>query len=272
MAAKEAPMVWRTCDEEKVTLSEDGAVATNVYDDDGPETLVTSGDELTAGKHYWEVEILSDQSSSIEVGVTRPNLDLDGDYAVRVSTDGWFIDTYESCLFGNGKHGDDPAGPIDEGDRVGVLLDLNEGSLRFFKNGVQHGPGYPADSVTGPGTRQCSCSHLTQALGCFHKMPTMHCCSRGNTAPGSAVSNPRWPSSAAQQHSSQLLASHERPRWPRTKGTGDWLGVAQVHAGFQHRDPAQQAAETTYVPRGRCGAAMKPEKGLKVNESEVDVC
>jgi hypothetical protein len=33
---------------------------------------------------------------------------------------------------------------------VGVLLDLGDGSLRFFKNGVQHGPGYPAGSVTGP--------------------------------------------------------------------------------------------------------------------------
>jgi hypothetical protein len=36
------------------------------------------------------------------------------------------------------------------GDRVGVLLDLDNGSLRFFKNGVQHGPGFPAGSVTGP--------------------------------------------------------------------------------------------------------------------------
>jgi hypothetical protein len=33
---------------------------------------------------------------------------------------------------------------------VGVLLDLNNGSLRFFKNGVQHGSGYPAGSVAGP--------------------------------------------------------------------------------------------------------------------------
>jgi hypothetical protein len=31
-----------------------------------------------------------------------------------------------------------------------VLLDLDNGSLRFFKNGVQHGPGYAAGSVTGP--------------------------------------------------------------------------------------------------------------------------
>ena len=27
------------------------------------------------------------------------------------------------------------------------------GSLRFFKNGVEHGPGYPAGSVTGPVAR-----------------------------------------------------------------------------------------------------------------------
>jgi hypothetical protein len=31
-----------------------------------------------------------------------------------------------------------------------MLLDLDNGSLRFFKNGVQHGPGYAAGSVTGP--------------------------------------------------------------------------------------------------------------------------
>jgi hypothetical protein len=33
---------------------------------------------------------------------------------------------------------------------VGVLIDLDNGSLRFFKNGVAHGPGYAAGSVTGP--------------------------------------------------------------------------------------------------------------------------
>jgi hypothetical protein len=53
-------------------------------------------------------------------------------------------------LFGNGKCGDDRAGGYEQGDRVGVLLDLGDGSLRFFKNGVQHGQGYAAGSVTGP--------------------------------------------------------------------------------------------------------------------------
>jgi hypothetical protein len=31
-----------------------------------------------------------------------------------------------------------------------MLIDLNEGSLQFFKNGVKHGPGWGGGSVTGP--------------------------------------------------------------------------------------------------------------------------
>ena len=60
-------------------------------------------------------------------------------------------------LFGNGKGGGTYAlvapSVIVNGDRMGILLDLDDGSLRFFKNGVEHGPGYPAGSVTGPVAR-----------------------------------------------------------------------------------------------------------------------
>jgi hypothetical protein len=114
------------------------------------ETLITSGIALTVGKHYWEVEIVNCDGSDPFIGVTRPNLDPNHDNAVADSTDGWFIWTSGGGLCGNGKEEDDPAGSIEEGGRVGVLLDLDEGSLRFFKNGVQHGPGYSAGSVTGP--------------------------------------------------------------------------------------------------------------------------
>jgi hypothetical protein len=151
MAVKEPPMVWRTFDEEKVTLSEGGAVASRrEHGGSYNDTLVTSGVELTAGKHFWEVVILNNVDGSGLVGVTRPNLDPDDDYAVRESTVGWFMLPADGSLYGNGKDDDDAAGIIHEGDRVGVLLDLNEGSLRFFKNDVQHGNGYPAGSVTGP--------------------------------------------------------------------------------------------------------------------------
>jgi hypothetical protein len=151
MAIKEVPLVWRTCDEERVTLSEGGAVATKRDSDSyDADSLVTSGTELTAGMHYWEVVILKDDKGNSVVGVTRPNLDPTGDYAKEESTDGWFMLIADGSLWGNGKENDDAAGTVDEGERVGVLLDLDEGSLRFFKNGVRHGPGYPAGSVTGP--------------------------------------------------------------------------------------------------------------------------
>ena len=60
---------------------------------------------------------------------------------------------YGGTLFGNGKQEDDPAGDFEQGDRMGILLDLDDGSLRFFKDGMEHGPGYPAGSVVGPVAR-----------------------------------------------------------------------------------------------------------------------
>jgi hypothetical protein len=109
--------------------------------------LTTTGTELTEGKRYWEVELLTEK---VNIGISRPHLNPAKAYFPRECTDGWFINALNGGLCGNGKHYDDAAIPYMQGDRVGVLLDLNNGSLRFFKNGVQHGPGYPAGSVTGP--------------------------------------------------------------------------------------------------------------------------
>jgi hypothetical protein len=137
--------MWRTFAEGAVTLSEGGAVATQTATD---WSLTTTETELTDGRHYWEVELLS--RGNLFIGISRPNLNPRGAYFDRTSTDGWFIFAYNGALYGNGKGSSGEAGPCKQGDRVGVLLDLNDGSLRFFKNGVQHGAGYPAGSVTGP--------------------------------------------------------------------------------------------------------------------------
>jgi hypothetical protein len=112
--------------------------------------LTTTETELTEGKHYWEVELLPGNVDGIMIGIIRPNLYPTGCYALRECTDGWFIHANNGGLCGNGKQHGDEAGGYTQGDRVGVLLDLDSGSLRFFKNGVQHGPGYAAGSVTGP--------------------------------------------------------------------------------------------------------------------------
>jgi hypothetical protein len=146
---QEPALLWRTFPEDRVTLSEGGAVATQTTDNDW--SLTTTETELTEGKHYWEVELLSESVVNIFTGISRPNLDPTGDYALNNGTDGWFIFAFNGSLFGNGKGGGDVTGSgYKQGDRVGVLLDLDNGSLRFFKNGVQHGHGYPAGSVTGP--------------------------------------------------------------------------------------------------------------------------
>jgi hypothetical protein len=117
----------------------------------GKWSLTTTGTALSEGKQYWEVELMSESAmGNLFIGVSRPNLNPTGDYAFRECTDGWFMYPYKGNLWGNGKEDVDDAGAYTQGDRVGVLLDLDNGSLRFFKNGVQHGPGYPAGSVTGP--------------------------------------------------------------------------------------------------------------------------
>jgi hypothetical protein len=148
MAVKELPLLWRTFPADRVTLSEGGAVATQTTE--YKHSLTTTGIELTEGKHYWEVELLSENVDIIFIGISRPNLDPTRSYHGRHHTDGWFTSADDGGLYGNGKGGHDHAGHNKQGDRVGVLLDLDNGSLRFFKNGVQHGPGYAAGSVTGP--------------------------------------------------------------------------------------------------------------------------
>ena len=68
MAVKELPpLVWRTFPEGRVALSEEGAAATHTMGG-FKMSLTTTGVELTEGKHYWEVELLSENYGEI-VGI-----------------------------------------------------------------------------------------------------------------------------------------------------------------------------------------------------------
>ena len=92
------------------------------------------------------------------VGVCRPDADPRANPGVCRPT-AWLMHALDGSLWS--KEGRDQPGWFgwfDQGDRLGVLVDLNVGSLLFFKNGEQHGPGYPAGSVTGPvalGAQMC---------------------------------------------------------------------------------------------------------------------
>ena len=89
---------------------------------------------------------------SLYVGIARPGLDTANgkDYHQKKCKDAWFMHAHDGTLWGNGKQFDDRAGGFKAGDRIGLLLDLDNHSLLFFKNGEKHGPGYGAGSVTGP--------------------------------------------------------------------------------------------------------------------------
>jgi hypothetical protein len=153
MAVKELPLVWEIFAEDRVALSEGRAVVsqTEVNAPGWPcWSLTTSGAELTAGKHFWEVKLLSSSISMIFCGVSKPDLEPRGYYNGKLCNQGWFIEASAGTLCGSGKYNSDRAGGFRQGDRMGVLLDLGDGSLRFWKNGVPHGPGYPAGSITGP--------------------------------------------------------------------------------------------------------------------------
>jgi hypothetical protein len=148
MIVTEEPLKWRVCSP-NVTISSNGLVATKTVADSSYD-LVTSGKEMTEGRHYFEVELMSEY---FRVGVTRPGLNPHAGkagYAGKDSAVGWFMRTFTGTLYGNGKQNSDAATAYTLGDKVGLLLDLDDGSLAFFKNDTKNGPGYGPGSVTGP--------------------------------------------------------------------------------------------------------------------------
>jgi hypothetical protein len=96
--------------------------------------------------------LLGGDMSHLLVGIARPGLDTANgiDYALKECKDAWFMHANSGTLYGNGKFESDRAGAFAAGAKLGVLLDLDAGSVLFFKNGAKHGPGWTVGSVTGP--------------------------------------------------------------------------------------------------------------------------
>jgi hypothetical protein len=116
---------------------------------------VTTNIEDGVKTGYFEVELTQGCAfGRFHVGMFRPGLDHSGS-GYRAG-DAWVLRTSNGscCDYSDGPVGDRPGG-LKVGDRVGVLVDLEEkggrqgGSIRFFVNGVQFGPGFEK-GVTGP--------------------------------------------------------------------------------------------------------------------------
>jgi hypothetical protein len=136
---------WTECGKE-ITLSEDGLVATTPANPSDWQ-LVTGGSPMTEGRHYWEVELTAGDPS-VMIGAVRPGLDHDK-IGHQLGDDGYCIAGASGGLRGNGKVNADEQGQFATGDRIGVLLDLDAGWMRFYRNRKRCGPGY-TEGVTGP--------------------------------------------------------------------------------------------------------------------------
>jgi hypothetical protein len=133
---------WEECASE-MALSGEGLVATQTgygYQ------LVTGGSAMTEGRHYWEVQL---SGYDVFVGAVRPGLDHDEEHHSLYPHDAYFIWGFNGALWGNGKRNGDPQGEFAEGDRIGVLLDLDAGCMCLYRNGKRCGPGF-TEGVTGP--------------------------------------------------------------------------------------------------------------------------
>jgi hypothetical protein len=154
-----------------ITLSGEGLVASKESGDmtggDCGDHLVTGGSPMTEGRHYWEVGLSwagrCNQWCAIFVGAVRPGVNHDGGTndgidcpdRTAASSSACFIRGSNGTLCGNGKRGADKQGKFEPGDRIGVLLDLDAGWMRFYRNGKRCGPGY-TEGVTGPLVRAAS--------------------------------------------------------------------------------------------------------------------
>jgi hypothetical protein len=135
---------WTEHGKDFTVCGEGRLVATKPYTDG--YQLVTGGLPMTEGRHYWEIELTNGALGSM-VGAVRPGVDHD---AVRPGGGGtYFIYGYDGGLYGSGKGGEDEQGEFEDGDRIGVLLDLDAGWMRFYRNDQRCGPGY-MEGITGP--------------------------------------------------------------------------------------------------------------------------
>ena len=124
----------------------------------------TFGEVMTSGVHEWEVHFTSAASANgnrcMYIGVSPEGLDVEkgGHYKAGA----FYIRTDDATLHGAGledgeqtRVGYNAIGAVVErvfqaGDRIGVKLNLDDGSLQYSKNGEPTGWGFLAGTIKGP--------------------------------------------------------------------------------------------------------------------------
>ena len=113
-----------------ITLSEGGALATirvsySWY-------AVASKAVMRAGRHYAQFTVVS--AMCIMFGVIRPGWDVEGGKNAYTVDGHCFYDTYNGHRRPGRREWEGMQGATEEGDRIGLLLDLDQGTMTVYKN------------------------------------------------------------------------------------------------------------------------------------------
>ena len=145
-ASKQRELQWRKFKRPYANVNKNGMQVTHASH--GEYSLTTIGEEFTTGLHIVTIRVWG----SVFGGICRTTAALEANHRGKNSKSAWFFETMSGGLFGHGKHYSNTADSFKDGDILGILLDLDNGSILFFKNGEVNGPGFPEGSVTGPVT------------------------------------------------------------------------------------------------------------------------
>jgi hypothetical protein len=116
---------------EEMTLSEGGAQAT-MGDGDRLHTAASKA-VMRAGRHYAQFTVVS--FSLMCFGVIRPGWDVEGGHdAIRGDGHCFYATFWGGYCFPSGHNWEGMQGAEEEGDRIGMLLDLDQRSMTVYKN------------------------------------------------------------------------------------------------------------------------------------------
>jgi hypothetical protein len=113
------------------TLSENGAVATNSGEN---FRVAASKVVMRSGRHFAQFTVL--QGNYMMSGVIRPGWDVEGGVSA-VGVDGHghcFYQTLDGACWPGNRNWEGKPRAREQGDRIGMLLDLDQGSMSVWKN------------------------------------------------------------------------------------------------------------------------------------------
>jgi hypothetical protein len=120
-----------------ITLAEGGSLATKRVYGQGHSRAAASNALMRAGRHYALFTLVGDVDASSSVmffGAIRPGWDVEGRTSAAHEDGHCFYYAHTGCHF-PGRHDWEGMQPAhDEGDRIGMLLDLDQGTMTVFKN------------------------------------------------------------------------------------------------------------------------------------------